>query len=152
VYNTEYHIVWRPRYRRKIFAKGVDKYLENILMNLDELEEDIEVIKVNVQPDHVHLVTIIPPRLSVASVIQFMKSQSAKKLRDLSACYAQAGRFEYIRKAIRRGGIWSRGYCISTIGLSACPAQAGMNEQAILRYVEHQEKEDKGQITLELEN
>jgi len=134
VYNTEYHIVWTPRYRRKIFVKGVDKYLENILMNLDELEEDIEVIKVNVQPDHVHLVTIIPPRLSVASVIQFMKSQSAKKLRE---------RFEYIRKAIRRGGIWSRGYCISTIG---------MNEQAILRYVEHQEKEDKGQITLELEN
>jgi putative transposase len=132
VYYAEYHIVWTPRYRRRLLVKGVDKYLENMLKKLDELEEDIEVIKVNVQSDHVHIVTIIPPRLSVASVIQFMKSQSAKKLR---------GHFEFIKKAIRRGGVWSRGYCVST---------AGLNEEAILRYVEHQEKEDKGQITLEL--
>ena len=134
VYHTEYHIVWTPRYRRRIFVKGVDIYLTNILKNLDELEGDIEVIKVNVQPDHVHLVAIIPPRLSVASVIQFMKSQSAKKLRE---------RFEFIKKAIGRGGMWSRGYCVSTVG---------MNEKAILRYVEHQEKEDKAQIILDLED
>jgi putative transposase len=132
VFHTEYHIVWTPRYRRRIFVKGVDRYLKNVLENLEGLEGDIEVIRVNVQRDHVHLVTIIPPRLSVASVIQFMKSQSAKKLRE---------RFEFIGKAIGRGGMWSRGYCVSTIG---------MNEKAILKYVEHQEKEDKAQITLEL--
>jgi putative transposase len=63
-----------------------------------------------------------------------MKSQSAKKLRE---------RFEFIRKAIGRGGMWSRGYCVSTVG---------MNEKAILRYVEHQEKEDKAQIILDLED
>ena len=100
-------------------------------MNLEELDGDIEVIKVNVQADHVHLVTIIPPRLSVASAIQYMKSQSAKKLCE---------RFEFVQKAIKRGGMWSRGYCVSTVG---------MNEKAILRYVEHQEKEDKGQLTLD---
>jgi putative transposase len=101
-------------------------------MNLEGLDEDIEVIKVNVQIDHVHIVTIIPPRLSVASAVQYMKSQSAKKMRE---------RFEFIRKAISRGGIWSRGYCVSTVG---------MNEAMILNYVEHQEKEDKGQLRLEL--
>jgi len=130
--HTEYHIVWAPRYRRRIFVKGVDTYLTNVLKKLEGLEGDIEVIKVNVQADHVHLVAIIPPWLSVASVIQFMKSHSAKKLRE---------RFEFLRKAIGRGGMWSRGYCVSTVG---------MNEEAILRYVEHQEKEDKAQITLEL--
>ena len=97
-------------------------------MNLDGLDDDIEVLKVNVQIDHVHLVAIVPPRLSVARAIQYMKSQSAKKLRE---------RFEFIQKAIRRGGIWSRGYCISTVG---------MKEETILRYVEHQEKEDRGQL------
>jgi len=101
-------------------------------MNLEGLDDDIEVIKVNVQIDHVHIVTIIPPRLSVASAVQYMKSQSAKKMRE---------RFEFIRKAISRGGIWSRGYCVSTVG---------MNEAMILNYVEHQEKEDKGQLRLEL--
>ena len=112
--------------------KGVDKYLEDVLMNLEGLDDDIEVVKVNVQIDHVHIVTIIPPRLSVASAVQYMKVESAKKLRE---------RFEFIRKAIGRGGVWSRGYCVSTVGL---------NEKAILRYVEHQEKEDKGQLRLEL--
>jgi len=119
VYHTEYHIVWTPRYRRRIFVKGVDKYLEDVLMNLEGLDDDIEVVKVNVQIDHVHIVTIIPPRLSVASAVQYMKVESAKKLRE---------RFEFIRKAIGRGGVWSRGYCVSTVGL---------NEKAILRYVEH---------------
>ena len=100
-------------------------------MNMEGLDDDIEVVKVNVQIDHVHLVAVIPPRLSEANAVQLMKSQSAKKLRE---------RFEFIKKAIKRGGIWSRGYCVSTVGL---------NEAAILRYVEHQEKEDKGQLTLE---
>jgi len=61
-----------------------------------------------------------------------MKAKSAKKLRE---------GFEYIQKAIRRGGLWSRGYCVSTVG---------MNEKAILQYVEHQEKEDKGQLTMDI--
>ncbi|MFA4837673.1 MAG: IS200/IS605 family transposase [Dehalococcoidia bacterium] len=132
IYHTEYHIVWTPRYRRQIFVKGVDQYLTDLLMNLEGLDDDIEVIRVNVQIDHVHIVTIIPPRLSVASAVQYMKSQSAKKLRE---------RFEFIRKAISRGGIWSRGYCVSTVG---------MNEAMILKYVEHQERKDKGQLRLEL--
>jgi len=130
-YHTEYHIVWTPRYRRNLFVKGVGKYLESVLMNVEGLDEDIEVIKVNVQIDHIHMVAIIPPRLSVSSAVQYMKAQSAKKLRE---------RFEFIRKAIKRGGTWSRGYCVSTVG---------MNEEMILRYVEHQEKEDKGQLMLE---
>jgi len=48
---------------------------------------------------------------------------------------------EYIQKAIRRGGLWSRRYCVSTVG---------MNEKAILQYVEHREKEDKGQLTMDI--
>ncbi|HHN63968.1 MAG TPA: IS200/IS605 family transposase [Nitrospirae bacterium] len=132
VYYTEYHIVWTPRYRRKLFVKGIDKYLENLLTNMEGLEEDIEVVRVKVQEDHVHIVLIIPPRLSVARVVQYMKSQSARRMRE---------KFKYIQKAIRRGGLWSRGYCVSTVGL---------NERAILQYVEHQEKEDKGQLGLDL--
>lgn len=131
IYNIQYHIVWTPRYRRKILVKGVKEYLEKIILNKTELEEDIEVRKVSVQEDHVHLIIVIPPRISVAQVIKYIKSSIAKKLKD---------KFEFMRKAIYgRGGIWSRGYCVSTIGL---------NEKAIMEYVKYQSDDDKGQLKL----
>ena len=132
VYRTQYHVVWTPRYRRKLLVPGVKQYLETMLCNLEELDGDIEVKKVNVQIDHVHLVVVIPPRLPVSSVVQFMKSRTANALK---------AKFGFMSKAIfGRPGIWSRGFCVSSIGL---------NEQQILRYVEYQEKEDKGQLTLD---
>ncbi len=133
VYKTEYHIVWTPRYRKKLFIEGVRQYAEQVLQHLEGVDEDIEVIKVNVQLDHIHMVIVIPPRVSVARVVQYMKSRSAKILKT---------KFPSMRKAIwGREGIWSRGYCVATVGLS---------EKEILSYVEHQEKEDKGQLKLDL--
>jgi len=133
VYKTEYHIVWTPRYRKKLFVDGVKQYAERVLHHLEGLEEDIEVIKVNVQLDHIHMVIVIPPRVSVTRIVQFIKSRSAKELKT---------KFSSMGNAIwGRAGIWSRGYCVSTIGLS---------EKEILSYVEHQEKEDKGQLKLGL--
>ena len=133
VYKTEYHIVWTPRYRKKIFVQGVKQYAEKLLQNIGGLQEDIEVIKVNVQPDHVHMVIIIPPRVSVADVIQFIKSQSGKTLKT---------KFPFLQRAIwGREGIWSRGYCVSSVGL---------NEKEILAYVTYQNMEDRGQLKLDL--
>ena len=100
---------------------------------MDGIDEDIEVRKVNVQIDHVHIVMVIPPRVSVASVIKYMKSMSGKKLKE---------KFGFMKNTIyARGGIWSRGYCVSTVRL---------NEKAIMDYVEYQYKEDTGQLKLEL--
>lgn len=100
---------------------------------MDGLDEDIEVRKVNVQEDHVHIVIVIPPRVLVANVIKYMKSLSGIKLKE---------KFEFMKKAMYgRGGIWSRGYCVSTVGL---------NEKAIMDYVKYQYKEDSGQLELEL--
>lgn len=133
IYKTEYHLVWIPRYRRKIFVKGVKEYTEKILYNIPELYPDIEVIKLSVQEDHVHMVVAIPPGIAVASAIQYLKTQSAKKLKV---------KFPFMQKIYSKGGIWSRGYCVSSIGL---------NEKEILAYVEHQEKQDKGQLQLTLQ-
>ena len=69
IYKTEYHLVWIPRYRRKIFVKGVKEYIEKILSNIPEHYPDIEVIKLSVQEDHVHMVVVIPPRIAVAKAI-----------------------------------------------------------------------------------
>lgn len=106
-------------------------YLEKMLSNLEGLGEDIEVLRVNVQVDNVHVVVIVPPKVSVASIVQFMKSRTGKKLKE---------RFDFMNSAIRnREGIWSRGYCVSSIG---------MDEKKIMEYVKYQEKEDKGQLKL----
>ncbi|MHB8173024.1 MAG: IS200/IS605 family transposase [Nitrospirota bacterium] len=131
IYKTEYHLVWIPRYRRKVFVKGIKEYAEKVLWQIPEIDPDIEVIKLNIQVDHVHMVIVIPPRIAVARAIQYIKTQSAKALK---------AEFPFLQKAyLTKEGIWSRGYCVSCIGL---------DEKEILAYVEHQEKEDKGQLQL----
>jgi putative transposase len=77
------------------------------------------------------MVVVIPPKYAVARVVHCIKSQPAKALK---------AKFPFLRKVyFGREGLWSRGYCVSCIGL---------NEKEILAYVEHQEKEDKGQLQL----
>ncbi len=77
------------------------------------------------------MVMVVPPRIAVAKVVQFIKTQSAKLLK---------AKFPFLQKAyLGKEGIWSRGYCVSCIGL---------NENEILAYVEPQGKEDKGQLKL----
>ena|SRR5205085_3970731 len=133
IYRTEYHLVWIPRYRRKIFTKGIKEYAHKLLTHLEDLEPDIEVIKVNVQIDHVHMVAVIPPRFAVAQVVSFIKFQSAKALK---------AKFPFLSKVyVEQEGMWSVGYCVSSIGL---------NEKEILHYVEFQEKDDKGQLQIRL--
>ncbi len=79
------------------------------------------------------MVGVIPLRIAVADAIRFIKTQSAKKLK---------AKFPFMQKTyVKKGGIWSIGYCVSWIDL---------NEKGILPYVEHQEKEDEGQLQLTL--
>ena len=131
IYKTEYHLVWIPRYRRKVFVQGVKEYTKKPFSHIPELDPDIEVVKLNVQVDHVHMVVVIPPKYAVSRVVQYIKSRLAKALK---------AKFPFLKKVyFSRGGIWSRGYCVSRIGL---------DEKEILAYVEHQEKEEKGQLQL----
>jgi len=131
IYSTEYHLVWIPRYRRHVLTKGIKEYTEDILTHIPDIDPDIEVIKLNVRVDHIHMVIVIPPRISVAQAVQFIKTNSSRQIRV---------KFPFFKKVYRgQDGIWSRGYCVSTVGI---------NEEEILRYVEYQEKEDKGQMKL----
>jgi len=114
-----------------MFVKGVKEYGEKVLSHIPELDPDIEVVKPNVQVDHLHMVLIIPAKYAVAPVVQYIKSQSAKALKP---------KVPFLQKVyFSREGIWSRGYCVSGMGL---------DEKEILAYVDHQEKEDKGQLQL----
>ena len=61
--------------------KEVKEYAEKILLHIPELDPDIEVVKLNVQEDHVHMIVVIPQRIAVADAIRFIKKESAEKLK-----------------------------------------------------------------------
>ena len=127
-------MVWIPRYRYKVLVKGVDEYL---LKKMDEIRKnypEIEYVQRNIQPDHIHLVVSFPPKYSIAKVVQIIKSNTGKAMWE---------KFDFLRKRYYgRGGIWSAGYFVSTVGL---------DEKLIEKYVQYQEKEDLGQAKLALD-
>lgn len=132
VFRCQYHIVWIPRYRYKVLTKGVAKYLEIKLDEVRKYYPEFEFVERNIQIDHVHLVISFPPKYSIAKVVQIMKQNTGKALKD---------KFDFLQEAYKKaGGIWSVGYFVSTVGL---------DENMIRNYVRYQEKEDLGQAMLE---
>jgi putative transposase len=126
-----YQIVWIPRYRYEVLVGGVAKYLEIKLDEVRKYHPEIEFVERNVQRDHVHLVLSFPPKYSISKVVQLMKANTGRALRE---------KFTFIRERYwGRGGMWSVGYFASTVGL---------DETMIKRYVRYQEKEDQGQAQL----
>lgn len=133
VYCTQYHIVWIPRYRRKILVEGVAQYLEAKLDEVRKWYPDLRYVERNIQPDHVHLLILIPPRTSVSAAVNILKSNTShalqKKFKFLSKLYADGN------------GIWSAGYFVSTVGV---------NEAIVRKYIRLQQHEDNGQAQLGL--
>ena len=81
-YRTRYHIVWIPKYRRKILVNGVGKYFEKIMRSyLVDRYPDVVVLECSVQSDHVHLMFEIPPKYSVSKIVGDIKSNTARLMR-----------------------------------------------------------------------
>ena len=132
VYRTEYHVVWIPKYRRRILNSGVKGYLKKLWPVILEGMSGVEIIEQNIQVDHIHTIMIIPPKYSVSSVIGRLKGQSASKVRK---------KFKWLKKVYwNENIIWSPGYFVSTIGL---------NEEEIIKYVKWQQSQDSGQAKLD---
>ena len=133
VYRTEYHVVWIPKYRRRILNSGVKEYLEKLWPKLLKGMPGVEIVEQNIQVDHIHTIMVIPPKYSVSDVIGKVKCQSASKLRKKFIWLGDV----YWKENI----VWSPGYFVSTIGL---------NEDQIIKYIKWQERQDSGQAKLEL--
>jgi len=133
VYKTQYHIVWVTRYRRKILVKGIEAYFKEALKEVREFFPDWFIEEIGTDEDHVHLCMVIPPKYAVSKVVEVMKSISSKRMKE---------KFPHFLKKVYwdGGGIWSRGFFVST---------AGINEDVIRRYVKHQGQEDSSQTKFE---
>ena len=132
-YRCEYHLVVTSKYRRKIFNAGAFSYLRELITSFHEILPEVEIIEINHDVDHVHLLLSIPPKMRVSDVVRTFKSHTGRCMKN---------KFEYMRKAYwGTDGIWSDGYFVSTVGV---------DEEVIKRYIENQGKEDYGQAQLEL--
>jgi putative transposase len=133
VYRTEYHIVWIPKYRRRILNSGVKGYLSRLFPKILRTMPGCEIVELNMQLDHIHMLMVIPPKYAVSEVIGEIKQYTASQLR---------GKFAWLRKVYwRERVVWSPGYFVSTVGL---------DEKAITEYVKWQGHQDSGQAELEL--
>jgi putative transposase len=124
--------VWIPKYRRRVLKGDVKEFVAKRMHCIEEHRPDIEIERFSIQTDHVHLVIIILPRYSESDIVGKMKANTSREVRK---------QFEWVRKMYRRNEFWSPGFFSSTVGI---------NEEVIKRYVEFQEKVDKGKLPVQL--
>lgn len=125
IYECKYHLVFCPKYRYRILKDNINEYARREIENLVSYKEGVEIIELNVQSDHVHMVMWIPPKYAVSAIVGYLKGKLAIKLLQ---------RYGKLGKQLWGRHLWSRGYCISTIGI---------DEEQIRKYVKWQEDKEK---------
>ena len=125
--DCKYHVVIVPKYRKRALYGRLKSDTREILRDLAR-QKGIEILEGHLMPDHVHICLKIPPKYSVAFALGFMKGKSAVRI------HRKAG-----YKRVTGMNFWSRGYCVSTVGL---------DEATIKKYIQEQEKQEKEQENL----
>ena len=134
-WNCKYHIVFAPKYRRKVFY-GQRRYdIGQILRELCRWK-NVNLLEAEACPDHIHMLVEIPPKISVSSFMGFLKGKSSLMI------YEKWGNIRY---KYRNRTFWCRGYYVDT---------TGKNERVIAEYIKKQLKEDEmsDQLTLNFED
>jgi putative transposase len=125
IWHCKYHIVWVPKYRFKILTGRVGEEVERCVRAFSE-QQGCEVIELNIQVDHVHLLVMVPPKVSISGFVGTLKGRTAirvlNKFRDLKERPYWGNHF------------WSRGYCVDTVGL---------DEEMIRKYIKYQEAQER---------
>ena len=80
LYECKYHVVFCPKYRYKILEEDVKAYVIQQTYRLCNQKDGVEVLEINVQPDHVHVVLVIPPKYAVSEIIGFLKGKLALRM------------------------------------------------------------------------
>ena len=119
VYSAKYHIIWCPKYRRRVLGGPVEARLKEIIFGV-VAEVGAEVIEVEVMPDHVHLLVEVPPVVPLSKLVQKLKGRSSRQLRT------------ELPPLRRLPALWSPSWFVSTVG--------GAPLEVVRRYVENQKR------------
>ena len=123
-WDCQYHVVIIPKYRRKEFFGKLRGRIGEILRELCR-QKDVELVEGKAMPDHIHMLLRIPPKYSVAMTVGYLKGKSAIRIhRELLKT----------KGTLFGRAFWSRGYCVSTVGL---------DQEKIRDYIRQQEELDK---------
>ena len=127
----KYHIVFTPKYRRKVIYNKYREDLREILKMLCDWK-GVEILEGHLMPDHIHMLVSIPPKISVSSFMGYLKGKSSLLMFDRHANL----KYKYGNRKF-----WAEGYYVSTVGL---------NEATIRKYIREQENADIAQDKVSL--
>jgi putative transposase len=124
IWHCQYHIVFVPKYRFKILTGQVTQETEGCIRAFVE-QQGGTIIELNIQTDHVHLLVLVPPKVSISNFVGTLKGRTAIRVFN---------KFRNLKKKPYWGNhFWSRGYCVDTVGLDA---------EMIRKYVRYQDQQE----------
>ena len=127
VWHCQYHFVWVPKYRYRVLQGAIAQEVYKCIQIFSG-QKECEVVELNVQEDHVHLIAMVPPKLSISDLMGILKGRTAIRI------FKQ---FSHLRKKPYWGNkFWAPGYCVDTIGFDA---------DMIRKYVQYQDKKEHQQ-------
>jgi putative transposase len=118
VYSCKYHIVWCPKYRRKVLKDGIAIRLKELIIEVCQ-EIQVDIIEMEIMPDHVHLLLELAPQYGVHKAVKLIKGRTSRVLRQ-----------EYKSLVSRLPTLWTNSYFVSTVG--------GAPLSVIKQYIENQ--------------
>ena len=124
-WHCQYHIVWTPKYRFRVLEGLVAQEVHNCIQVFCG-RLGCEVVELNIQKEHIHLLVMVPPKVSISNLLGTVKGRTALRV------FRQ---FPYLKQKPYWGNhFWSPGYCVDTIGLDA---------EMIRAYVKYQEQKER---------
>ena len=127
VYDTKYHFVWTPKYRKWVQRQDIRKRVREIFSDI-AAHHGFEIQELRVAPDHVHIFLSFPPRYSIAHVVGVLKSITASEIFN---------EFPEVKKGLWGGEFWEDGYFVRTVGDK-------VTEDLIRRYIKYHHDEVHG--------
>jgi len=126
IWHCQYHIVFVPKYRFKVLVGEIAREVEKCIRAFTE-QQGGEIIELNIQLDHVHLLVNVPPKVSISNFAGTIRGRTAIRVFN---------KFRHLKNKPYWGNhFWSRGYCVDTVGLDS---------EMIRKYVKYQDNHDKG--------
>lgn len=118
VYSCQYHVIFTPKYRRKVLVNGVDSRFKELVLEKQQ-EYQYEMLEMEVMPDHVHLLISVNPKIGVYSVVSKIKGYTSRQLRN-----------EFPWLQTRLPTLWTRSKFISSVG--------SVSLETVKKYIEDQ--------------
>ena len=125
IWCCQYHIVWVPKFRFRVLTDRVAAEVETCI-RIFSAQQNCEIQELNVQVDHIHLLVLVPPKISISGYVGAVKGRTAIRVLN---------KFRKLKEKPYWGNhFWARGYCVDTVGL---------DEEMIRKYIKYQEKRER---------